>query len=677
MEKHQKKQIKKYISWGLAVVLVALLAVMPLLAGNSKVADGPQASILSATVQRADISTRLIGGGTLTNQAAVELTIPAAVKLTGYLVENGDTVEKGDVIATVDRVTVMTAITQVQETLDYLAEEIEAVSDEKAAEKVTAQAGGRLKIIYAKEGEAVQDVMLRDGALAVLSLDGLMAVQVECTTALSGGDEVRLNLSDGTVVTGKVESNLKGILTVITSDEGYAVGEEVTITTIDGTEIGSGALYIHSRWNATAYSGTVKDIHVSEGDTVNSGKTLMSLENTGHTASYQQLVNQHREYEALMLELFKMYQSESLLAPCAGVVSGVDADGTFMLADTDTGWTVTFLANAPNGDDESTYANYVGRVEAVSEEGLLLKMNPQELTITDYKDLSAIPLDTALMTEEVTYAGQVPIYELMDGEWAQLEGAGISVGDVLLFAGDGAGNFVWIVRVERGGEESQPTEPSEPGQTEQPTVPGQSGSGFPQWGGYYPGFGGMVQTEPEFELYALDTVTVASVTAQERMTVEITIDELDISKISAGQTAAVTIDALGGEVVTATVTKIANNGENLGGNSKFTVELTLEKSGDMLPGMYASVVLTLGITDNAVSVPVAALVENGTETVLYTSYDEETGELGTPVAVTVGVSDGENAQILSGITEGETCYYAYYDTLPVSNIPDMGGFSFY
>lgn len=704
MEKQQKKQVKRVISWGLIVALVVILACMPLLAGGSEAADGPRASILSGTAERNDIAVQLVGGGTLTSETAVEITIPAAVKLTGYLVKNGDSVAEGDAIATVDRVTVMTAITQVQETLEYLEDEIDAAGDEEASNEVTAQAGGTVKILYAREGETVQDVMLRDGALAVLSLDGLMAVQVERATDLSAGDAVCVGLSDGTEVEGRVESNLDGILTVTIEDEGYAVGEAVKVTTEDGGRIGSGTLYIHSQWNAVAYSGTVSKIRVSEGDTVAAGRKLIDLEDTGHTAQYQQMADQHREYEELMLELFRMYQTETITAPCDGMVSGVDEDGAYMLSDDGTGWKIAFLANAPNGDDETGYANFIGQVTSVGTDGLILKMNPQQLNITDYKDLSGISLDTVLMTEDVIYSAQAPVYELSGGEWVQISADSITAGDILLFAGDANGSFVWVVRVARGAEEpelpdpseptdpsipadpeeptspSDPAEPSEPADPSEPTTPSgsvQGGAGLPQGGGYISGFGGSVpQEQEEFELYGLETVTVASVTSQDEMTFQISIDELDISKIYVGQQASVTVDALNGAHFTATVTKVSNSGESDGGNSKFNVELTLQKSGDMLPGMTASAVITLDTVSDVITVPVAALIESGTETILYTSYDEETGEMGAPVTVTVGASDGENAEIRSGIGEGETYYYPYYDTLVISDAPARGGFFF-
>ena len=74
--------------------------------------------------------------------------------------------------------------------------------------------------------------------------------------------------------------------------------------------------------------------------------------------------------------------------------------------------------------------------------------------------------------------------------------------------------------------------------------------------------------------------------------------------------------------------------------------------------------------------PVAALDQDGTKTIVYTSCDETGSTLGTPVAVTTGASDGEYVQIVEGLSEGQTCYYAYYDTLAESNAPKQSGISF-
>ena len=160
MDKTRKKNIRRVISFICITALVGVLAAMPLLARQEPESEGPQASILSGTAVTGSIDRALMGGGTLTEETALSVTVPSDVKLTGFLVSNGDTVTEGTPIATVDRVTVMNAITQVQETLEYLSEQIEAAGNTDSEETISALAGGTVKLLYAQEGDSVQNVML-------------------------------------------------------------------------------------------------------------------------------------------------------------------------------------------------------------------------------------------------------------------------------------------------------------------------------------------------------------------------------------------------------------------------------------------------------------------------------------------------------------------------------------
>ncbi len=715
MDKARKKNLKRIIALACAACVVALLAAMPLLAKQDDNEDGPKASILSNTVTTGSIHTELIGGGTLAEEDALTVSVPAAVKLTEFLVSNGQMVTEGTPIASVDRVTVMTAISQVQETLEYLSEEIEEAGDVSTTEKVNALAGGTVKILYAEEGESVQSVMLEHGALAVLSLDGLMAVDLETQSTLPVGTAVTVTLSGGTAASGKITRNLSGEMTVTVEDDSYPVGDAVQVTAEDGTAIGSGELYIYSPWNATAYAGTVDSIKVSVGDKLRAGKTIMVLEDVGYSAAYRQLIGQRQEYEDLMLELFQMYQTETVTAPCDGVVSGIDQNSVQLLSADGQGFALSFLANSPNGDDETLYANYAGQVIGIFEEGWGLNINPQAIPIEDYLVLSGVPLDTTLMTQAVLHTQiGIPVYTLSEGAWVQIDASTIGVGDILLFAADSNGSLVWSVLLQKASqpelpdappEPSDPTQPNEPTQPSEPTdpsmptepstptqptdpttpgnptLPGTSttpsmpSGGFPS-GGSWGGTGGMAEQEPAFELYGLEMAEIAAVTPQDTMTLEITIDELDIKALQVGMTAQVKIDALGGEKYTATITQIGNTGVSNGGNSKYTVELTMDRAENMLSGMNATATIVLSTVSDVLTIPADALVEQGNQTIVYTGYDEETETLLDPVSVTVGCSDGETVQILEGLADGQTYYYAYYDTLEISFTPDFGGSGF-
>ena len=502
MDQVKKRKVKKVLGWITIVAVVALLAVVPMLTESEVEAEGPQASILSGVVETNSIETVLRGGGILTEEAGVEITVPGGVKLTQFLVSNGDTVAARDAVALVDSISVMNAIVQVQEKLDDLAQQIENASDAETTTEVVARAGGLVKLVYAREGDDVQRVMLEYGALAVLSLDGRMAVEFHTDTVVYVGDAVTVTLADGTAVEGRVESSLDGTVVVSLEDDDYAVGEAVTVADADGRALGSGQLQIHNAWNAVAWSGTVAEVSVEAGQTVDAGDVLFELEDTDGGADYEELLQERRDYEALMQTLFRLYEDNTVTASCDGIVSGVDEDSEYLLENSD--------------------------------------------------DAEADPLE----------------------EWAVLH------------------------------------------------------------------------------IIPLDT-----------MTVTITIDERDIGKISLGQIARIQVNALKDQVFDAVVTDIGTHGTNNGGSSKFTVELTLDHDVDMLAGMHASASITLDTTADVATVPVAALCELGSKTVVYTSYDPETGTLTDPVSVTTGVSDGITVEILTGLKTGDTFYYLYFEEL--------------
>lgn len=687
MDQKQQKNTKKYVLCAVLAIAVMLLASLPILFSDEEAETGPQASILSAQSAERSISGVLLSGGTLIAEDPVTVTIPAEVKLTEYLVKNGDLVTEGQAIATVDRVSVMAAIAQVQEAMEEIRSDMDKIANEKEPTIIKAAVGGTVKTIYANTGEDVRDVLLRDGALAVISMDGLMAVTVSCNTDLSVGDTVPVTLTDGTEAEGTVTSNLDGKLTVTIKDEGFSVGEAAVLSTVEGSAIGSGTLYINSPWNVMAYSGTVSKVRVSEGAAVSAGRRLFDLKDTSQTAEYDSLSREHRQYEELMLTLFKLYQSETVAAPQDGMITGIDGAGTYMLSFDSDAPRIRLLANAPDGSDNAAYTNYVGQVTEIGIDGLLVKINPSPISVTDYMDLSAVPTDTALMTYRTTYWASAPVYELSGGQWVQISSGSIQEGDILLFCGS-EGNFVWVIRIGTAAvdteapstnDPSEPVQPTEPDDATSPTTPsapGNQGNKNSQSSGRSPSTGSSAAQKEETERYTTGTVTIASVTGQGHVTVQVTIDEMDIRKVWVGQPVILTVDALGGVTCTASVTEILSETANEGGNTKFTVLVTAERKPDMLAGMTAHVKMVLPEEAAEICIPVAALTEKGSATLVYTGYDEETGMLTDPVSVTTGLSDGEYVQILSGLNTAQRVYYPYYDTLVISNRPEQSNYGF-
>ena len=226
-----KKRRIKSILWSCGLLLlVVFLACVPLLMelGAGASAGGP--SIISAQAEIGSIPTDLACAGSLCQQDSIEIDAPKGVMLRELLIEDGQHIAKDQILAKVDRVSVMSTIARVQQTLELLNGQIEEASDQKERSKLRCPAGGRVMAIYCESGDDVRDVMLSHGALAILSLDGMLSVRISTDQAVSVGDEVFVVLSDGTKRSGRVESALAGLISVTLSDEDAALGQSVRVS---------------------------------------------------------------------------------------------------------------------------------------------------------------------------------------------------------------------------------------------------------------------------------------------------------------------------------------------------------------------------------------------------------------------------------------------------------------
>ena len=169
-----------------------------------------------------------------------------------------------------------------------------------------------------------------------LSIAYGQAAEIEKKLDIPTGDTVTVTLDAGKKVTGRIASNLDGVIVITVEDKNYPIGETVTVTTRDGEEVGSGELYVHNAWSATAFSGTVQTVWAKEEAKVSSGASLFTLKDTDFRATLEYMSSLHREYEQLTQDLFKMYQSGTIDAPCDGTVSGIDKDSPYLLAAEDT-----------------------------------------------------------------------------------------------------------------------------------------------------------------------------------------------------------------------------------------------------------------------------------------------------------------------------------------------------
>ena len=282
------------------------------------------AEVQTYEVRTGTINTVVSGSGTLTQVDVEDITVPEGVEIVEVLVEKRDAVLKGDILATVDMATVMTTLADVQEQLDDLDDDIADAKGETVSSSISAGVAGRVKRLLAEKGTDVTACMAEHGALAYLSLDGYMAVEIG-TDTLARDQKVTVVREDGSEIEGTVESCFGGKAVVLVTDNGPRFAEEVTVVA-DGAQVGKGSLYIHSPLAVTGYAGTVSGVNVTENANVYSNTTIYSLKNTTFSANYDTLLRDRQELEETLLEVLAIYRVGAVAAPFDGTVSSVVFD---------------------------------------------------------------------------------------------------------------------------------------------------------------------------------------------------------------------------------------------------------------------------------------------------------------------------------------------------------------
>lgn len=325
-KKQRRRRVVRTVIITIAVIAVILVAlVLSLRRSVEQRFAAAEKEVLTYQVTPGTIHTLVSGSGVLAQVDEEEIKVPAGVEIDEVFPEAGDVVAEGDLLATVDMASVMNTLSDTQSQLKTLDKNINSAKDDTASTNVTAGVSGRVKKIYAKAGDDVAACMSEHGALVMLSLDGYLAVDIEAE-GLSRGDTVSVTRDNGTLITGRVESARKGEITVLVTDNGPRVDEEVTVSDGSGKQLGKGTLYIHSPLAVTGYAGTVRSVSARENANASSGSTLLTLSDTKTSANYDALLRQREDLEETLMDLLTIYRDGAVLSKMDGLVSSVEYD---------------------------------------------------------------------------------------------------------------------------------------------------------------------------------------------------------------------------------------------------------------------------------------------------------------------------------------------------------------
>jgi len=184
---------------------------------------------------------------------------------------------------------------------------------------------------------------------------------------------------------------------------------------------------------------------------------------------------------------------------------------------------------------------------------------------------------------------------------------------------------------------------------------------------------------------------IATITDPTKLQVIVPVDELDISKIKLNQSCNIEIEAVSGKKFTGKVTKIANIGTASNNVTTYDVTVTIDNGDSIKIGMTANVTIVVNSKTGALVVPLDAVTTRNGKSYVMTSLpsgataagfgfrnqnsssstgnknnyqgnssssSSSYGQGGSSflTEVTLGIQNETQAEILTGLTEGQTVY---------------------
>ena len=170
-------------------------------------------------------------------------------------------------------------------------------------------------------------------------------------------------------------------------------------------------------------------------------------------------------------------------------------------------------------------------------------------------------------------------------------------------------------------------------------------------------------------------MTAFTIATGKKMQISIQINELDINSVKVGQQADITMDALEGQNFHGKITNLRTSTAD--GSVSYIADISLNREKGMRSGMSASATVKIAEAKQVLLIPVDALQEDGDNYFVFTQRDAKDHSLTGKKSVVPGISDGKKVEIKSGLQKGDTvCYTSSSDALDnMMDDADEGGSS--
>ena len=356
---------RKNWKWMVPVACVAVLGGWFILRPDRAQDANVDVNYVQTTPEKRDLSNSLSGTGTLNPANTYNVKSLVAGKVLTSTIEEGDIVEEGTVLYTVDASDATTKAEQASITLQQAQRSYDKTVDRQYVRAEVAGVVATLKVAKGDEVTSGQEVaVIRDSSKMVLHLEFPAAD----AAAFSVGQSAEVTL-DGTFET------LTGTVTAVTGTDTLSTGNlltrTVTITvrnagglttaqaataTINGVSCIAAKCFEYQaeRTLTTLAAGTVTAINVQEGGVVNKDDIVLQISGEDLTEAIQSAAETLRSAELNMDNLQEAMNNYTVTSPISGTIIEKNAkagDALTAGADLCTIYDLSYLVMVINVDE--------------------------------------------------------------------------------------------------------------------------------------------------------------------------------------------------------------------------------------------------------------------------------------------------------------------------------------
>ena len=328
----KKRRWKKFAVAGVALVVAAGVGWQMLSPGQSSAAAAT--SYTTAEVTRMDVSSSITGSGTLEAADSYSVTTLIEGSILTADFEEGDEVEEGTILYTIDSSDASNSLEQAEISLNQAQRSYNNQLESQEDLTITAPVAGQVYSIDVEVGDDVTAgetvATIRDsqtmslevsfpaddassfyvGQSATVTLDSTFETLTGTISKISGTD---------TVLTGNV---IVRTVTIDVSNPGGLSTEQTASAAVGtATSTASGTFTYKEEETVTAQvSGEVSAIRVSEGDQVSSGQTLIVLTSDDLDDSLQSASESLRNAEISLENQYENLDDYTITSPIKGTI---------------------------------------------------------------------------------------------------------------------------------------------------------------------------------------------------------------------------------------------------------------------------------------------------------------------------------------------------------------------